>query len=72
MAADAGELDAQYQKIKADPLFALVSRHEETRAKAWLEYVGYTRDKTVKTDTVDPAERAAAAIWRQIQQSLTK
>ncbi|MFT5130798.1 MAG: lysophospholipase L1-like esterase [Rhodothermales bacterium] len=51
--------DAALARTHADPLYTLVDRYRKARSKAWLSYVGYTRGKTVKTDSIDAAEATA-------------
>jgi hypothetical protein len=65
-----GQLDADFAAIQADPLYATVAKWRETRSRGWLDFVGYTREKTVKAPTVAPAEEAAAALARQAAQQL--
>lgn len=36
----AADLDAELARIQADPLYALVKRHRETRSNAWLARIG--------------------------------
>jgi lysophospholipase L1-like esterase len=66
VALPAGDLTAQVAQIQADPLYALVKSARETRSLGWLDYVGYTRDKTVKKDSVDQVEQKASAIQIEI------
>ncbi len=69
---DDGAPAAHLAAVKADPLFSLVSKHEQIRANGWLDYTGYTRGQTVKTDSIDATEREAAAIWKHIEQEISK
>lgn len=52
----------------ADPLFSLVCKHRSIRSNAWLNHIGYTRERTVapKTGDIDAAEAAAKHIQTQI------
>ncbi len=52
--------------IQADPLYALVKRQREARSAGWLSYVGYTREKTVKTDSIGQVEQENAALQSEI------
>lgn len=52
--------------VSADPLYQLVDRYRRTRSDGWLPYVGYTRDKTVKTESVDSTEKTCAEIMVRI------
>jgi len=44
----------------------LVKAHREKRSQGWLDYVGYTRDKTVKTQSPDAAEKTAQSLQLQV------
>jgi hypothetical protein len=44
----------------------MVCEHRENRSSGWLGYVGYTRDQTVKTGSVDEVENAAAILQMKI------
>jgi len=61
-------LNDELQKIQADPLYPLVAKHRQIRSESWLDYVGYTRDKTVKTDSITATEEKAADLQNQIDQ----
>lgn len=68
--APVGDLDQELARVKADPVFQLVARHRESRSGAWLNYVGYTRERTVPPgDDISAAEKAAADLQRQIDES---
>lgn len=58
--------DEPLAKIKADPIYGLVAKRRGLRANAWLRYIGYTREKTVKTDSVEKEEAEAAELQKQI------
>lgn len=60
------DLQAELTKIEADPLYPLIRDRREKRSAAWLDYIGYTRDKTVKTPSVDLAEKEAAEAQERI------
>ena len=62
----APDLETEVVRLQADPLFALVSRHRETRSRGWLPFVGYTRGEAIKTTSVEAAETSARALARQI------
>ena len=64
-----GDLEAELQKIEADPLFQLIREQREKRSAGWLDYVGYTRDKTVKTDSVVETENAVSALQAKIDKA---
>jgi phospholipase/lecithinase/hemolysin len=61
-----GDLDAVAAKLNNDPLFQLVQHQRQLRSDGWLSYVGYTRDKTVKTDTIEETEQSVADLQSQI------
>ncbi len=61
-------LDSELAAINADPLFALVEKHNALRADGWTSYVGYTRGDTVKTASIDKTEQDAAAVQSKIDQ----
>jgi lysophospholipase L1-like esterase len=62
------DLDKELARIMADPLFSLVAKHRQTRSAGWLDYVGYTREKTVSSDSVTRAESVAAGLQARIDQ----
>ena len=53
-------------RLASDPLYVLVKSRREKRSQAWLDYIGYTRDKTVKSDEVKAGEQKAADIQTAI------
>ena len=59
-------LNDEVARIQADPLYVLVKAHREKRSQGWLDYVGYTRDKTVKTETPQPMEQTAQDMQTQV------
>ncbi len=64
-------LEEDLEKINADPLFSLIAQQREIRSKGWLDYVGYTRDKSVKSDSIAPAETKVAALQLKIDRLRT-
>lgn len=66
MPAGTNNLDADLNNIHADPVFPLIAKQRQIRSDAWLDYVGYTRDKTVKTNSVAAAEKSVAGLQEQI------
>jgi lysophospholipase L1-like esterase len=62
------DLDREVMTTAADPLFALVVKHRETRSNGWLPYVGYTREESVKSDSIAETEQDASALQAQIDQ----
>jgi lysophospholipase L1-like esterase len=63
-------MDAEVARIAADPLFPLVTDRRELRSEAWLPFVGYTRDATFKSNSVNAAERVAARLQQSIEAAL--
>jgi lysophospholipase L1-like esterase len=59
-------LNEEAARLQADPLYVLVKAHREKRSQAWLDYVGYTRDKTVKTGDVQTAEQTIQQMQTQV------
>jgi len=66
--AGTGDLAADLKQIEADPLYQLIRGYRESRSAGWLDYVGYTRDQTVKTDSITQTEQSAAALQSTINQ----
>jgi lysophospholipase L1-like esterase len=63
---DEGNLEQSLARIQADPLYKLVNEQREKRSNGWLAYVGYTRDKTVKTDSIEQTENEVIALQEKI------
>ncbi len=63
-----GDLEEAFKKIGADPLFTLIDKRRRLRSKGWLRYVGYTRGKTVRKDSIDETRAAGAALQRRIDE----
>ncbi len=59
-------LNDEVARVQADPVYVLVKDRRQKRSQAWLDYVGYTRDKTVKTQTPQPSEQTFQQIQFQI------
>ena len=57
---------AKYSIINENPLFKLVAKKRSLRSKGWLEYIGYTRGKTVKKDSVEKVEESVLLLQREI------
>ena len=62
-----GELDAEHERIHGDPLFDLVHQRRKLRSKGWLEYVGYTRGKTVRRESIKEIRAQATALQTKIE-----
>jgi lysophospholipase L1-like esterase len=52
--------------IKKDPLYKLVEKRRQVRARGWLKYVGYDRGKVFKTDSVQETESRASDLLEKI------
>jgi hypothetical protein len=52
--------------IKADPLFQLVEQKRARRSGAWMKYIGYTREKTIKPGPLGAAEADMARLQEKI------
>ena len=63
---DTSDLDGNLKTVEADPLFQLVRSEREARSGGWLAYVGYTRDKTVKSPSVTAIEQSVADLQAQV------
>jgi lysophospholipase L1-like esterase len=53
--------------ITQDPLFKLVAQRRQIRSKGWLEFIGYTRGKTVKSNSIDSTEVRVKELQTQIK-----
>jgi lysophospholipase L1-like esterase len=59
-------LNEELAAIQTDPLYALVKRQREDRSQGWLDFVGYTREKTVHSDSIDQVEQLNTTLQTQI------
>lgn len=59
-------LNDEAAHIQSDPLYVLVKDHRQKRSQAWLDYIGYTRDKTVKATMPYPSEETLGQMQQQI------
>jgi hypothetical protein len=59
-------LNDEVAHIQEDPMYVLVKDHRQKRSQAWLDFIGYTRDKTVKTDKPYPSEATLQQIQQQV------
>lgn len=48
--------DEDLVTIKKDPLFNLVAKRRAMRASGWMPYIGYSRGKTFRADSVEKTE----------------
>lgn len=63
-----GTAEEQLAATSADPMFKLVHARRELRSKAWLDHIGYTRERTVPpgSGNVEAAEAKARELQEQI------
>ena len=61
-------LSSELKRIKADSLFKLVNEHRSKRSYGWLCYIGFTLEKTVKTNDIEPIEKEAALLESKIEE----
>lgn len=52
--------------IKKDPLFQLVAKRRALRASGWMPYIGYSRGKTFRADSVEKTEADAKKVQDEI------
>jgi lysophospholipase L1-like esterase len=52
--------------IKKDPLFNLVAKRRAMRANGWMPYIGYSRGKTFRADSVEKTEVDAKKLQDEI------
>ena len=64
----ANELEQALLIITSDPLFPLIDKRRELRSSGWLPYVGYTREESVRNDSIEETEMEAAALQERINQ----
>ena len=63
---ESGDLDRALAAMDADPMFRLIQQRRELRSNGWLAYIGYTRDKAVSADAIEPTEARAAKLQAAI------
>ena len=68
VALPSGTAEELLAAADADPLFKLVHQRRELRSKAWLDHVGYTRERTVAPGSGDV--QAAEAKARELQKKI--
>ncbi len=59
-------LSDEAARVQSDPMYVMVKAHREKRSQGWLDYVGYTRDKTVKTESAQPVEQVVQQIQMEV------
>ncbi|MFY0687431.1 MAG: hypothetical protein JXQ90_09710 [Cyclobacteriaceae bacterium] len=60
---DASEL----QQVNSDPMWPLVKERRKIRSRGWLEYIGFTRGETVKSDDINSTKQTVTALDLDIQ-----
>lgn len=58
--------DEDLATIKKDPLFILVAKRRAMRANGWMPYIGYSRGKTFRADSVEKTEADAKKLQEEI------
>ncbi len=58
--------DDELKRVSADTLYKLINKQRKIRSEGWLDFVGYTRGKTVKTDDIKPIEEQINGLQKQI------
>ena len=66
----ATDLEAEVARLKADPVYDLVSARRQLRSEAWLNFVGFTHDRTYKSTSINAAEQAAKLLQDQVDARL--
>ncbi len=64
------DLDAEITRLKAVPVFDLVSARRRLRSEAWLNFVGFTHDRTYKSTSVNATEQVVKLLQNQIDAHL--
>ena len=68
MALPSGTAEELLAAAEADPMFKLVQQRRDLRSKAWLDHIGYTRERTVApgSGNLEAAEAKARDLQKQI------
>ncbi|TXG37189.1 SGNH/GDSL hydrolase family protein [Seonamhaeicola maritimus] len=56
----------EFEQLKDDPLFSMVSKRRYVRSEGWREYIGYERGETIKTNDITPTINQVKALDKQI------
>jgi hypothetical protein len=64
------DLETEFKTLQKDPLSKLIHERRKLRSKGWLEFVGYTRGRTVTRDRIDDVEKKAAELQGKIRSRL--
>jgi len=65
-------IEQQHATVTSDPLYKLVDERRKTRSSGWMPFVGYTRGKTVKKDSMDDAKEKDSQLTKQINELRSK
>jgi lysophospholipase L1-like esterase len=68
----ATDLEVEVTRLKAEPVFDLVNARRQLRSESWLNFVGYTHDRTYKSTSVKAAEQAARLLQTRVDILLTE
>lgn len=63
---------SETQNLKTDSLFLLTSKRRDIRSTGWRNYIGYSREKVVKSDNISPTINAVKSLDLQINKLLKK
>lgn len=63
-----GDVTSELNRLKIDPLFVMASNRRKLRSKGWLEYVGYTRGDTIKSNSIKPTIEKIKQLDQSIKQ----
>jgi lysophospholipase L1-like esterase len=66
-----GNAVSEIEKLENDSLFLLTSQRRYIRSTGWLNYIGYSREKIVKSDDISPTVKTVKALDLKITELLT-
>ncbi|WP_299667106.1 GDSL-type esterase/lipase family protein [uncultured Polaribacter sp.] len=67
-----GDEITELNQLEKNVLFTIVQKRRKIRSKGWREFVGYTREKTVKSNHIDSTKQKVAVLDKRIQNILKK
>ncbi|WDE98331.1 SGNH/GDSL hydrolase family protein [Lentisphaera profundi] len=53
--------------VKKDPLYQMIEKRRQLRSRGWLKYIGYTRNKVFKTDSIVETEARCTGLLKEIE-----
>jgi lysophospholipase L1-like esterase len=62
----ATEPQAELARLAADPVFTAIRDRRALRSEAWLPFVGYTRGRVFKSESIKAAEAVAARLQQDL------